>query len=555
MGIQLLLVISQLIILLKSAFRIKCFKISYHLNMIKKITYIFLLLLFIVSCNKEDDSNNSEPELGLPVIETFNATDLSLYSVTLAGRIIDHGNSNISEVGIVVSESSLPTVENNLNKFIIEPDSSGGFSIVITSIPSSTTFYVRAYGINDDGTGYGNEIEFTSLADNIYEGDIILSNQQQVNDFGSNNYTTINGSLEITGSVTSLEPLNSIIIVNQGFKIINTASLQNLEGLENLKITGNIFPHGFAIENNSALQSLTGLNGLEATRGEFTIIDNNLLTNLEGLNNLRASGAGTYFFIKGCNNLRSLTGLENLSFIGGTLTLDSNNLLNDLTALRNLTFIGEALRITNNASLSSLNGFDNLTTVEETIYIENNSNLRSLSGFLSLNHSYGISIKSNNALTSLSGFENFTSLGGIYVQYNDAIESLQGLNNVVSLDEFSVKYNQNLSSLAGLDNVTSTEAFNISYNPSLQTLSGLENLNSITGGTTTTISYNFGLTSLAGLDNLVETTTNFRIYSNTILTDFCPLKNLFENGLHNGTWEVTYNAINPSIQDIITECQ
>ena len=39
-----------------------------------------------------------------------------------------------------------------------------------------------------EGIGYGNEVQFTWLEKNVYEGDITLSTQDEVNEFGVNEY-------------------------------------------------------------------------------------------------------------------------------------------------------------------------------------------------------------------------------------------------------------------------------------------------------------------------------------------------------------------------------
>jgi hypothetical protein len=88
------------------------------------------------------------------------------------------------------------------------------------SLPSNTTLYFRSYAINSKGVGFGNEIVFTTLTEKIYNGDITLATQQEVIDFGQNNYTTINGSLCINGEINDLTPLKSLVIINNLLKLI-----------------------------------------------------------------------------------------------------------------------------------------------------------------------------------------------------------------------------------------------------------------------------------------------------------------------------------------------
>ena len=115
------------------------------------------------------------------------------------------------------------------------------------------------------------------------------------------------------------------------------------------------------------------------------------ITNLNGLNVLTAFWGKLHIgnYPSG-TSLTSLSGLDNVTFIGGNLSVEDNAALTSLTGLNNVTSIGGYICIAENAALTNLTGLDTLTSIRGSIYI-----------------------RYNNALTSLTGLENMTSLGGL----------------------------------------------------------------------------------------------------------------------------------------------
>ena len=151
---------------------------------------------------------------------------------------------------------------------------------------------------------------------NIFTGNVTLETQQEVNDFGANNYTIIEGQLVIgrefaeddvsdltplialqeinTGSfrvfadlITSFEGLNNLEKVS-GFTIRTAQNLINFEGLESLTTIGNPDENFFFnIDTNVSLTSLEGLENVTAIQTSvFTFGNNPVLTNIDGLENV-----------------------------------------------------------------------------------------------------------------------------------------------------------------------------------------------------------------------------------------------------------------------------
>lgn len=97
---------------------------------------------------------------GLPVIKTSAITDTTGVSVRTGGNISDDGGSAITERGVVWSTGAAPTIA--LSTKSSNGSGTGSFGIEINGLVPGTTYHVRAYAINANGTGYGDEIVFST---------------------------------------------------------------------------------------------------------------------------------------------------------------------------------------------------------------------------------------------------------------------------------------------------------------------------------------------------------------------------------------------------------
>lgn len=71
------------------------------------------------------------------------------------------GGATITERGVVWSTSPAPTTSDDK---ATSEGTTGSFSVDLTDLTGSTTYYVRAYATNSKGTAYSNEINFQTLA-------------------------------------------------------------------------------------------------------------------------------------------------------------------------------------------------------------------------------------------------------------------------------------------------------------------------------------------------------------------------------------------------------
>ena len=526
----------------------------------KKYLSALAVLFLLFSCKKDETKPTVPPqENRVPQLVTNGISGLSHFSVLLGGKITDSGSAAVSETGIVVDSFSSPTTSRNLNKFELKANSNGSFSITATYLPSHTRLYVRSYAVNKYGTGYGNEVVFSSLEDKIFQGDVTLTTQQQVIDFGAGHYTTINGGLTISGPVTDLTPLSGLTVINYAFEISNTL-LTGFNGLDSLEISGAIFSSIVRIENNPNLINCKGLDKLAESYGYFYLLNNASLASLDGLENYQANYFGE-FRIQNCPALQNVNGLKNLLYVGGPFCIMDNATLNDITGFSKLSVIAEKLLISNNPSLQNLNGLEKIKSLPNGIELTNNTALSDLQGIGNLDsigggpHGMGnIIIDGNISLTSISAFSKIKTADYITIQNNKLLKDLQGLNNIQSVTNFlHVENNETLVDLSGLEKIASADRVEVFSNGSMITLKGLEGLKKLGNDYSLNVRSNNSLQSLTGLENLQHANGIVSIAYNPVLTEFCSLKQLISLGYQNNL-DIEKNLANPSRDEILTNC-
>lgn len=118
---------------------------------ILKFSGVILLALFIQSCKEKPTP---------PVLTTTAVTTISYSTATSGGEVTNEGGDPLISRGICWNTVADPTISNSKT---MESGSLGTFTSNITLLTPNTTFYVRAYGTNTAGTGYGDSKTFITL--------------------------------------------------------------------------------------------------------------------------------------------------------------------------------------------------------------------------------------------------------------------------------------------------------------------------------------------------------------------------------------------------------
>lgn len=95
-----------------------------------------------------------------PILQTIQVSDITPTSAKSGGEFTQ--GDNVIEKGVVWSLTAEPTLEDYIGK-TSDGTSDNTFTSEIVGLSPETTYYVRAYAVNNLGAGYGQVEEFTTL--------------------------------------------------------------------------------------------------------------------------------------------------------------------------------------------------------------------------------------------------------------------------------------------------------------------------------------------------------------------------------------------------------
>lgn len=99
-------------------------------------------------------------EISLPTLDKVSVTDIGKSRASLSSRLLANGNGTVSDCGFCYSTSPNPTVADMKISYGV---TDGKFGKTINDLTENTTYYVRAYAINEIGVGYSEEVSFKTL--------------------------------------------------------------------------------------------------------------------------------------------------------------------------------------------------------------------------------------------------------------------------------------------------------------------------------------------------------------------------------------------------------
>ncbi len=97
----------------------------------------------------------------LPTISTLSVTNITETTAVAGVNITSDGGTEIFHRGVVYNTHPNPTISDSDDEGSYS-GGTGSFTFNLTGLQPATTYYVRAYARNDQGTAYGEEVSFTT---------------------------------------------------------------------------------------------------------------------------------------------------------------------------------------------------------------------------------------------------------------------------------------------------------------------------------------------------------------------------------------------------------
>ena len=118
---------------------------------------LIALLLFTTSpaCELDDEINFRKHTR----VTTATVTQITESSAVAGGNVTGDGNASVTERGVCIATVTNPTTSNSK---VSAGSGTGSFTCNLTNLQPNTTYYVRAYAVNSQGTAYGEEVSFTT---------------------------------------------------------------------------------------------------------------------------------------------------------------------------------------------------------------------------------------------------------------------------------------------------------------------------------------------------------------------------------------------------------
>jgi len=257
----------------------------------------------------------------IPTVTTTAISNITFDTALSGGEIVDNGGSEIIAKGICWSLTANPTVDDSKTTNEV---ASENFVSTLSPLSTNTTYYVRAYAQNSKGIAYGASLSFTT-SNAIYNGDVYIHNQAQMDQFSSLNITTIQGDLVIEPSIPTTLQMNngwhSLQEVEGSIIISKTKGLGSLSALKNLKSVGGYLIVSF----NPGLTSI-GLTSLSSIGDYLSIVYNSDLVNLHGLETLSSTNQIPNINITDNSSLINFCGIKPILVnYTGVLIIDRNS--------------------------------------------------------------------------------------------------------------------------------------------------------------------------------------------------------------------------------------
>ena len=128
--------------------------------------------------NGGGDEPPTPPEITLPTVITAEVSGITTNAAQCGGEVVNDGGAEVIERGICWSTNENPTLNDS---HVAAGTGIGMFTATMGGLEANTIYHVRAYAINEKGTAYGLDKEFTTnLTEGALSGDFSVSETEKV---------------------------------------------------------------------------------------------------------------------------------------------------------------------------------------------------------------------------------------------------------------------------------------------------------------------------------------------------------------------------------------
>jgi hypothetical protein len=116
------------------------------------IVFVFFPVCFVVFqyCEKKS----------LPSVTTLPVSGITHINANSGGQVTNNGGAEVTSRGICWNTAESPTITSSKTT---DGAGNGAFTSSMSGLTESTTYFVRAYATNSEGTSYGQQVSFSTL--------------------------------------------------------------------------------------------------------------------------------------------------------------------------------------------------------------------------------------------------------------------------------------------------------------------------------------------------------------------------------------------------------